>query len=85
MKLLWTFAGICPVALGVLFSFAARIDPLSGRLRRHRRRTRRLHDVTTSARTSNRIGVKHRLTLVPIPPLIVTARSSDVTSHDEKG
>jgi hypothetical protein len=85
MKLLWTFAGICPVALGVLFAFAARIDPLSGRLRRHRRRARRLHDVTTSTGTSNRIGVKQRLTLVPIPPLIATTHSTDVASHGEKG
>jgi hypothetical protein len=85
MKLLWTFAGICPVALGVLFAFAARIDPLSGRLRPHRRRTRRLHDLTTPAGTSNRIGVKQRLTLVPIPPLIATAHTTEAASRDEKG
>jgi hypothetical protein len=44
MDLLWVFAAVAPFALGLLFAFAARIDPLSGRwkARRERRdRTRR--------------------------------------------
>jgi hypothetical protein len=34
MSALIIFLGICPVALGVLIAFSARIDPRSGRWRR---------------------------------------------------
>ncbi|ACD17235.1 hypothetical protein Bphyt_2841 [Paraburkholderia phytofirmans PsJN] len=34
MTALIIFLGVCPVALGVLVAFAARIDPRSGRWRR---------------------------------------------------
>lgn len=36
------FLGIWPIALGVLFAFAARIDPRSGRWRRRQARSRRV-------------------------------------------
>lgn len=39
MILLWIFVGVCPVAFGVLFAFASRVDPLSGRLQRGQRRS----------------------------------------------
>ena len=35
MTWLIIFLGVWPIALGVLFAFAARIDPRSGRWRRH--------------------------------------------------
>jgi hypothetical protein len=37
MTWLWIFVGLCPLALFVLIGFAARIDPLSGRLRARQR------------------------------------------------
>jgi hypothetical protein len=40
MDLLWMFAALAPIALGLLFAFAARVDPVSGRVRaRQTRRT----------------------------------------------
>jgi hypothetical protein len=41
MTALFIFLGICPVALGVLIAFAARIDPRSGRWRRRSPERRR--------------------------------------------
>ncbi|WP_198155386.1 hypothetical protein [Candidatus Burkholderia verschuerenii] len=41
MDLLWVFAAIAPVALGLLFAFAARVDPISGRVRSRQSRRER--------------------------------------------
>jgi hypothetical protein len=50
MDLLWVFAAIAPVALGLLFAFAARVDPISGRLRsRQSRRGKGIRGVTVDA------------------------------------
>jgi hypothetical protein len=49
MDLLWVFAAVAPLALGVLFAFAARIDPLSGRWKARRDKNRRRHDELADA------------------------------------
>jgi hypothetical protein len=50
MELLWVFILLAPLALALLFFFAAHIDPLSGRWRKPSRRTRQAARAKQAAR-----------------------------------
>lgn len=73
MPWLTIFFGVWPIALGLLFAFAARIDPHSGRWRRRSRSHRDVlrYGVVPCRHCLQRITIDRFLTFAPkIPPTV---------------